>query len=57
VMVEFIDAHREAFGVEPICRVLAIAPSTYYSTTSRPPSSAEIPFIVARRFASMDDMS
>ncbi|WP_146671363.1 IS3 family transposase [Thioclava sp. L04-15] len=30
VMVGFIDDHREAHGVEPICRVLPIAPSTYY---------------------------
>ena len=29
-MVAFIDAHRERFGVEPICQVLPIAPSTYY---------------------------
>ena len=29
-MVEFIDAQREAYGVEPICRVLPIAPATYY---------------------------
>jgi hypothetical protein len=27
VMVAFIDAHREAYGVEPICRVLPIIPS------------------------------
>jgi transposase InsO family protein len=26
----FIDTHREAYGVEPICKVLPIAPSTYY---------------------------
>src|SRR6476659_6034230 len=38
-MVDYIDAHREEFGVEPICRVLAIAPSTYYSAKSRPPSA------------------
>ena len=25
----FIDEHRDHFGVEPICRVLPIAPSTY----------------------------
>jgi len=25
----FIDEHREVYGVEPICRVLPIAPSTY----------------------------
>ena len=29
-MVNFIDEHREAYGVEPICKVLPIAPSTYY---------------------------
>jgi transposase InsO family protein len=29
-MVQFIDAHRERFGVEPICAVLPIAPSTYH---------------------------
>jgi hypothetical protein len=28
-MVSFIDQHREAYGVEPICAVLPIAPSTY----------------------------
>jgi putative transposase len=29
-MIAFIDDHREAHGVEPICRVLPIAPSTYH---------------------------
>ena len=29
-MVGFIDAHRDAHGVEPICNILPIAPSTYY---------------------------
>ena len=29
-MVAFIDDHRAEYGVEPICRVLPIAPSTYY---------------------------
>jgi transposase InsO family protein len=29
-MVRFIDDHRQAYGVEPICRVLPIAPSTYF---------------------------
>jgi len=28
-MIAFIDDHREAHGVEPICEVLPIAPSTY----------------------------
>ena len=30
-MITFIDDHRGEFGVEPICRVLPIAPSTYYA--------------------------
>jgi len=30
-MVAFIDDHRADYGVEPICRVLPIAPSTYYA--------------------------
>jgi transposase InsO family protein len=34
-MVSFIDAHRAEYGVEPICRVLPIAPSTYYEMKSR----------------------
>jgi len=29
-MITFIDDHRKAYGVEPICRVLPIAPSTYH---------------------------
>jgi putative transposase len=29
-MVTFIDQHRDEYGVEPICTVLPIAPSTYY---------------------------
>jgi transposase InsO family protein len=29
-MVAFIDDHRGTYGVEPICRVLPIAPSTYF---------------------------
>jgi putative transposase len=34
-MVRFIDAHRMAFGVEPICAVLPIAPSLYYELKAR----------------------
>jgi len=30
VMVAFIDEHRKCYGVEPICKILLIAPSTYY---------------------------
>jgi putative transposase len=34
-MIQFIDDHREAYGVEPICRVLPIAPSTYHEHAAR----------------------
>ena len=30
-MVTFIDAHRTTYGVEPICAVVPLAPSTYYA--------------------------
>ena len=36
--MRYIDAIVEEFGVEPICRVLQFAPSTYYAAKSRPPS-------------------
>ncbi|HEY3842957.1 MAG TPA: IS3 family transposase [Acidimicrobiales bacterium] len=38
-VVRYIDAHREEFGVEPICSVLQFAPSTYYARKARPPSA------------------
>ena len=38
-MSRFIDAHRDRFGVEPICQALAVAPSTYYAARTRPPSA------------------
>lgn len=41
-MNAFIDGHRDIFGVEPICRTLAVAPSTYYASRSRPPSARAI---------------
>ena len=34
-MIAFIDAHRAVYGVEPICRVLPIAPSTYHAHLAR----------------------
>jgi putative transposase len=30
-----VDAYRDRFGVEPICRVLQVAPSTYYAAKHR----------------------
>jgi putative transposase len=37
-MIAFIDKHKMRWGVEPICRVLPIAPSTYYMFKKRSPS-------------------
>ena len=34
-MIAFIDDHRGAYGVEPICRVLKIAPSSYHAHAAR----------------------
>ena len=34
-MVRYIDDHKERYGVEPICRTLPIAPSTYYEEKAR----------------------
>jgi len=34
-MISFVDAYRDDYGVEPICRVLAIAPSTYHAHAAR----------------------
>jgi putative transposase len=38
-MIACIHEHKDRFGVEPICRVLPIAPSTYYQHSGRPPSA------------------
>ena len=34
-LVGFIDSHRDRFGVEPVCAVLEIPPSTYYAAKKR----------------------
>jgi putative transposase len=34
-MIAFIDDHRAIYGVEPICRMLPIAPSTYHAHAAR----------------------
>ncbi|HSU97370.1 MAG TPA: IS3 family transposase [Gemmatimonadaceae bacterium] len=34
-MIAFIDEHRDVYGIEPICRLLPIAPSTYYRHAGR----------------------
>jgi putative transposase len=34
-MIAFIDEHRAVYGVEPICKLLPIAPSTYHAQAAR----------------------
>ena len=41
-MTRFIDEQRVTHGVEPICRTLAIAPSSYYAARSRPASARAV---------------
>lgn len=47
-MVAFIDAHRDVYGVEPICAVLPIAPSTYYEQKARVTDPTRVPARVQR---------
>ena len=42
-MIAFIDDHRQAYGVEPICRVLPIAPSTYHAHLARRADPSRLP--------------
>jgi len=41
-MTHFINNHKERFGVEPICRILQFAPSTYYAARQRPVSELRL---------------
>ena len=51
-MIAFIDEHRDIYGVEPICRVLPIAPSTYHAHVARRADPAKVP-LRARRDAEL----
>ena len=42
MIVDYVDEHRDEFGVEPICRALQVAPSTYYAAKTRPPSGRSV---------------
>jgi hypothetical protein len=35
MVMSFIDSHREELGIEPICRELAVAPSSYHEHAAR----------------------
>ncbi len=42
-MIAFIDEHRGAYGVEPICKVLPLAPSTYREHAARRADPSRMP--------------
>jgi putative transposase len=42
-MIASIDGHRDRFGVEPICQLLPIAPSTDHAAKRWPPSARALP--------------
>ena len=44
----FLDNHQDAYGVESICKVLPIAPSTYYEQKARQADPARLPARVVR---------
>jgi putative transposase len=41
-VIAYIDAHRDHFGVEPICRALQFAPRTYWAAKARPPCARDV---------------
>ena len=42
-MVNFVDEQRDEYGIEPICKVLPIAPSTYYKQKARQADPDRLP--------------
>ena len=55
-MVAFVDAHGDKYGVEPICKVLPIAPSTYYEHKARQADPTRLPPRVHRDAVLCDEI-
>ena len=55
-MTTFVDEHREAYGVEPICAELPIAPSTYYEQKARQAEPSKLPERVRRDAVLCDEV-
>jgi hypothetical protein len=51
-MIAFVDDHCDVHGVEPICRLLPIAPSTYFEHVARRRDSSKLP-VRAKRDAEL----
>jgi transposase InsO family protein len=56
-MIDFVDDHREVYGVEPICKVLPIAPSTYRAQVARRRDAARLPARARRDAALMPEIA
>ena len=55
-MVVFVDEHREEYGVDPICRVLPMAPSTYYKYKARQADPSRVPPRIRRDAVLRDEI-
>lgn len=55
-MTAFIDQYRSAYGVEPICKLLPIAPATYYERDARRREPDRLPARAKRDAALMPEI-
>jgi transposase InsO family protein len=56
-MIGFIDDHRGVYGVEPICKILPIAPSTYRAQAARRRDPGRLPARARRDAALMPEIA
>ncbi len=55
-MIAFINEHRDIYGVEPICKVLPIAPSTYRLHAARQRDPSLLPDRARRDLVLMEEI-
>jgi putative transposase len=56
VVTGFVDEHRSTYGVEPICKMLPIAPSTYYEQKARQADPSRLPAREQRDMVLQDEI-
>ena len=54
--MDFVDDQRDDYGVEPICKVLPIAPSTYYEQKARQADPDRLPPRIRRDRVMRDEI-
>ncbi len=54
--MDFVDEQRDDYGVEPICKVLPIAPSTYYEQKVRQADPDRLPPRIRRDRVMRDEI-